>query len=283
LLSTPPDQAAGYVIGVIGANLLDDVVLSDPSVQQENGVTAAQVDSGGVLPPGPDNSGGFAAADLSTGQLRAIARSLGTGTQTSEGIAISFMLDVLHFQLVGGLSQATVGFDFVVDGTITTPPGTQLRVSGAELFFGSFRFATQDTSCCALGTDFPFPLDVHGTLDVTDGEDVTVFTELIAVVDSLLPVVGEVDLGHTGTFHLTLPPGVSFSSDSGVFLTRTATPVPESDTVTLFGSGLAVLTAWTLLARFRQSRSMASGTSVSTPRFCSPVHCAISVRRPDWL
>jgi hypothetical protein len=251
LVSVLPRQAHGYVIAAIAVDLLDDVVLSNPSIQQENGVTAAQADTGGVLSPFPGNPGAFASSDLSTGQLRALARSLGVGTQTSEGIAISFMGDILHFQLAGNLPTATIDFDLVVDGMISTPPGTQVRASGAELIFGSFMFATQLTNCCALGTDFPLPLDIHGSLDVINGQDVPVFSEIIAVVDSFLPVTGVVDLGHTATFRLALPPGTSFTSDSGVFLTR-ATAVPAPGTLTIFGSGLAGLAAWAWRTRRRQ-------------------------------
>jgi hypothetical protein len=240
LLSGLPKQAHGYVIAAIAVDLLDGVVVSNPSIQQENGVTAAQADTGGVLFAG--QPGGFASSDLSTGQLRAIARSFGVGPQTSEGIAISFMEDTLHFQVAGSL-PTTIAFDLIVDGTISAPPGTQVIVSGADLIFGSFVFATQLTSCCALGTDFPFPLDIHGSLDVINGQDVLVHSEIIAVMDSFLPVTGAVDLGNTATLRLTLPPGTTFTSDSGVFLTR-ATAVPAPATLTIFGWGLVGLTLW---------------------------------------
>jgi len=45
---------------------------------------------------------------------------------------------------------------------------------------------------------------------------------------------------HTGTIGLVLPSDVSFTSDSGVFLSAAAVPEPASSALLLAGSGSAV-------------------------------------------
>src|SRR5262249_38674433 len=143
------------------------------------------VDNGGVQALGA--AGGFASANLATGQLKAVARAIGQGgTSTNEALANTQMVDSLTFHLPGGLSLATVGFDLHVDGTITAPPPNAIIHSAGFTFaFGTPVNVNTSTAtginvstfaaggCCVLGTPaFPLPEDIRGSINVTNGEAV---------------------------------------------------------------------------------------------------------------
>ena len=70
-----------------------------------------------------------------------------------------------------------------------------------------------------------------------------------------LRVPGDIDLSHTALIRQTLPPGFSFTSDSGVFLSESPFNTPEPATAVLFGGGLTAL-AYRRPARTRRSKRL---------------------------
>ena len=69
--------------------------------------------------------------------------------------------------------------------------------------------------------------------------------EIVAFLGSTTMADGLVDVSHTAVLSLTLPEGLSFTSDSGVFLTQSPSEVPsavpEPGTVGLLSTDLVGL------------------------------------------
>jgi hypothetical protein len=66
------------------------------------------------------------------------------------------------------------------------------------------------------------------------------------------------DFGHTALLSLDLPPGVTYTSSSGLFLTDIAAPVPEAETAWLLLAGILPLAArlrWTRRAGARENET----------------------------
>jgi hypothetical protein len=196
---------------------------------------------------GTFTSASYAAADLSTGWLKASVSNVGDGPFSSSQAAFS---DTLTFAIPGATSTTVtdVGIHYVVHGSFDTDRGSV----DLPLLFGSAQvdpqwFATQAPS---FHFNFGWVSETVNTLDTQDFD----FTGFIAVTGAN-PVVQlsaalnldcsgivscDTDFSHTGTISLVLPGGTTYSSASGVFLTNQSTSAaPEPGTLFLLGLGLA--------------------------------------------
>jgi hypothetical protein len=167
--------------------------------------------------------------------------------------------DGLHFA-VAGAGSATVtdiGVTFTVDGSISHGSQTgPYQTVGSHLGFGGATFSS--TASVSYGTD-SFTDSAANWVSYgysSNTADDIVFTGIYALtgastdlgIDESLDAScgGGVDcnFSHTGAVSLSLPAGVSFTSDSGVFLTASpVAAVPEADSLAIFSVGLLALTA----------------------------------------
>ena len=195
----------------------------------------------------PTGTNSFASASLGLGKLGAYDSGSATGGNNGASAALN---DTVHFHISDSATSVPIIFSVHVDGT----------ESGGGLFDNIFQL----TSVGVLGfqmdnfgghpnnfSEFSDPgwgkftnasqggFDYSGTINVIDGQSV----QLTAVL-SLACVSGETcDFSHTAALSFTLPSDVTFTSDSGVFLTQTAAPAgaPEPASFALLGAGLVAL------------------------------------------
>lgn len=191
-----------------------------------------------------------AAADLAMGLLRA---SIATDGALMGASAYAQFSDTLHLTVAGaGPTTVTpIGVRFALDGTTSAAQGGYGSVSWAmEIGGGIFSRQIYDGgnagvcgaayTACTNGwlndggwassqvlSNTPNSVIFEGTFNVT-GANPTV--DLLGELN-LVGGLGQVafDYSHTASFGLAVPAGVTYTSDSGVFLTETvATPEPVS-------------------------------------------------------
>jgi hypothetical protein len=189
----------------------------------------------------PTGTNSSASASLGLGTLGAFA-SGSAGSDAS--FASSALNDTVHFQ--------------ILDSSPSVPITVNVHVNGTESGTGSFNNAFSLTSVGVLGfqmdnVGFAITNDpgwgtftntsqggfnYSGTITVTNGEALGITAAL-----SLACVTAETcDFSHTAALSFNLPSDVTFTSDSGVFLTQTGTaPVPEPATFALMGTVLVAL------------------------------------------
>jgi hypothetical protein len=196
---------------------------------------------------GAFSAASFAAADLSTGLLRASVSNVGNGPH---GGAQAVFSDTLTFTIPGATDSTItdVGIHYVVHGLFDTDRGSvdlPLLFGSAEVdpqwfsiqapsFHSNFGWASETVN--QLDTQ---NFDFTGFIAVTGANPVVQFSAAINLDCSGI-VSCNTDFSHTGAVTLNLPSGVTFSSASGVFLTAAPQAgVPEPTTLVLFGLGLA--------------------------------------------
>lgn len=211
------------------------------------------------------NATAFAAASLENGTVQASGSGTfldsfpnpNSGQNGGSGIAFAQFNDGLHFTIAGASANTVslIGISYTLDGSILGTSG------GASidniLQFGS---ATLRDDIAAL---FPSqPPSIKNTQ--TAGWEAFSFTSNtpgLIIFDGTYALVGpEVDLGiaatlslgcqlgadcdytNTGQFKIkSLPSNVTFTSDSGVFLTGASSTTPEPGSLVLLGAGLTAV------------------------------------------
>lgn len=198
-----------------------------------------------------------AAADLADGSLKAS----GYGNKAGQaGIAQAAFNDLLHFTVAGADASTVtnVALHFLLDGFVgnAAGPGSAKYDWGMSFGDGSLSMSARDNlqtgyvltatpgypkasgwasyDYRSLGlTNFAFDgvYALHGA-----SGDISVKGSLTVTGESGMSA----DFSHTAWYQLDLPAGVSYTSDSGVFLEGHGgdTAVPEPATVGLVGLGL---------------------------------------------
>jgi len=224
------------------------------SDQVANSQLASATTSAGCIAANGASASGVTSADLAAGSigLELFASPISGGYAGAAGQA--FLIDQLHFTVPGGVPQ---GDDLLVGVTFTLAGA----LSADALFDPIYgRFLDYDLNFYDWASPFDpeHGLKEYGQLTTTPLLGPLVFSQvvkirgdfLLANVSMYLTVPGItqgslefLDLQDGATIELDLPPGVTFTSLSGVFLTA---PEPASTTL-----GIAcVLTLACLRQRF---------------------------------
>ena len=212
-----------------------------------------------------------AASNLANGTLHASAAgSFGFvyqgEDQYSEGAAVASQSDGLHFNIAGAgaQTQTQISIVFSIDGTETTTRSAQFGYqNGSTLYWLNLGDTSiRDSSMWTPGNAYPTP--VYTAPQVFDGNgDVqllsvdrlsnlptntkfiatyqltgaTVDTDFFDVLSTSCGDGVTCDFSHTAKVKFVLPTNVSFTSDSGVFLTQAAVPEPTTWAMMLVGVG----------------------------------------------
>ena len=202
----------------------------------------------------------YTAANLADGTLRVHAQG---GTvyvgQGGEGaVANARFVDGLHFNIAGAAADAVtaIGVHYTLEGRVVAGG----YASSDEDMTTSFGFGNAGIGVLAAGRGFsPFAITSHtergwasfsySALDPThvafDGIYNLLGSTQTLGIDAYLSAgaaFADLDYGNTLRVSFTLPGNVSYTSDSGVFLSATnpVTPVPEPETWALMLAGLGL-------------------------------------------
>lgn len=161
--------------------------------------------------------------DLATGEIKAFSQTFGCDVTAGYCAAVSgsaHMVDTVTFHLPAGMPSATITVAADLQGTIDLFSAVSIHASnyfvalGSVLLGGGNPGRVQSTW---LGFDPWFlPLHEEATLTVFDGSPL----QFQMMVNAAHAGNGTFDLSHTVRISLQMPPGVTFTSDSGVFLTQ---------------------------------------------------------------
>lgn len=226
---TDVDRAHAYtVLGKVQACAGD----ASDSVRLDNGPTSLSLDTGLVFCAGDNSARNFVSADLATGELKLFAEST---PDTTAGGAVRFD-DNLKFFLPDGLPSAEVTANLAITGTVFG------RLNGGVLPLSLIFGGVEDT---IYTRNFTSPTLLSATRSVHDGEVLGIIAFFIAATDFAgagQTENGLIDLSHTGVVSLDLPEGVTFESESGVFLQeQNVSTVPVPAALPLFLAALTML------------------------------------------
>lgn len=189
-----------------------------------------------------------ASGDLSTGKMR--ARSSITGPiDNAIANTVVAMSDVVTFSNIDPAASYWVPFEFGVEGLFTTGSPGQARSGlsiGTPSLGGIFGF-TNIFGPGAYSEDIIYINNAWANF-TSDGAGHISGAFLVDQLHSTfninmsLTTIINADFSHTGTFAFpNLPAGVSFTSESGAFLTRAAAGVPEPATWSLMILGFGLI------------------------------------------
>ncbi len=226
------------------------------------GATAGTISSMGTSGAGAPNEAAQAAAtaDLSSGVLRVNAKG------TARGIAEAEMQDRLTFQVAGGGTR-DITVTAHLDGHFSfldpnyASGSQQMRLSFGSATFYELGGATDTNGLSSyhghsgpsnnvppggwlsysFSNETPTGFDFTGIVQVSDGERSSLTLDLLTDCSE-----ANCAFDHTGRMGLDLPSDVSFTSDSGVFLSAGAAPVaavPEPQTWALMLGGIGLIGA----------------------------------------
>lgn len=189
---------------------------------------------------------GYAAANLADGTVHASAVSNLSG----EGAANALEADNLHFSVAGATSSTVTNIvaQFTLDGYVV--PGLAGGIGSMQWQTGIGGSGAQFSYENVGGVYQLYNLSQSGSVDIIkDTPDKIVYDATIALdgatdtvpIAQNLYLLGSLGWGlnyqNTGTIKLILPPGVTYTSDSGVFLTGGAVPEPSAWALMLAGVG----------------------------------------------
>lgn len=189
-------------------------------------------------------------ASLASGTTHLDASSHGGTVDTLDSSSVE-MEDLLTFAVTGG-GSATITVGFSLDGGYTVGGPASYSQTIEEQLGSAFMEwgAAQDlggptgpnTSPTTGWNTFSFTTDTLsgfsfvGTVTVTDGEAIPFFFS-----QQLNCNIGAVcSFQNTGQISLILPPGTTYTSDSGVFLTQSSS-APEPGSLLLIGLGCGAI------------------------------------------
>ncbi len=218
------------------------------------------------IPPYSASSSAYATANLATASIGVGGQGTyldyrfpHSGQDGGTGTAEARDNDTLHF-LIAGANASTVtpiGVAFTVHGTVGSPTplgDSQGHVQATLDFGGGYFNASVDSDISSAWVPVFTPGATAGWASYTISPaspgnftfrgvyDLVGSTVDLGVLERLYASCGlgtSCDYTHTGTLAFTLPSSVSFTSDSGVFLTSPTGGVPEPTTWTMMLVGAA--------------------------------------------
>lgn len=213
----------------------------------------------GLWPPGVYGGTASYSGSLATGRMSGFASV--SGPASSMGYIQ--LRDVLTVHLPGNQPQP-IHFELDVSGSSSHANGTLLPYQGETGASAGISLVSGTRSLADTGKGFGLGAPIGATLVLDYLATPALLTfELVAVLEARINGyidtspsheaigAGVVDLSHTAYLRMTLPPGVTVTSASGVFLTQ---PVP------LPGSLVLALSAMTSLVMFRRGRTVRPST-----------------------
>jgi len=222
--------ASQSITQAAGATITSSNVSNTPQLTQATGQIVA------TDPSVAGTASAFATANLGAGTLGVLANGSLTGATVSSAGAMATMSDLLTFH-VPGASASTVtniGISFQLNGSFALL-GTSQAYNGLTTYmsFGNgiiwWHYFTQDSPPANVvqnggwnsfqlvsqtGSSFIF----NGVVSLTGANPTA---NLVAQL-ALQCQSANCDYSHTGAVTLSLPPGVTFTSASGTFLSQTA-------------------------------------------------------------
>jgi hypothetical protein len=216
---------------------------------------------------GTVTSSALATGDLATGSVGVYSIPSQVGAVVSEATATAILKDSLTFNVAGANSSTItdIGVTFTVDGLVS------YAASAAAQLNEIITLGCGTSTCGEISYGFNGGsnqiIEDGGWVSqniISESADSFIFSGVYALSGSsdVLPIELELkaecqgdascDLSHTGAVGFTLPSNVTFTSQSGVFLTQpltTATPEPSYAAVIGLGIGGIVM-----LTRRRQHR-----------------------------
>ena len=208
----------------------------------------------------------YATGNLATGTLGVAAsgdylnRRFNTdGQDGGTGLAQALLDDVLHFTVAGANASTVtnIGVTYTLNGSISSLAlGDSAGTLEAALHFGS---GNEDVQIGAGNPSYT-PQVTSSNYSNWFSASFTQLTPNQVVFSGIYQLVGATanigvqtyltaqcgvgdscDYSHTAHLTLTDPANVTYTSDSGVFLTQVSSSVPEPATYGVFASGLALL------------------------------------------
>jgi len=231
------------------------------------GLTASFDQTTASAPANGMSSQSSAAADLASGAIHGFVSVVPADFMYAgfpETLADVDLLDTITFHIPGATDTTVtpISFSYLLDGTFTSDGGDQADNVLTSLIFGNADFevewdgsegpfATSGTALTGLTvTCFTTScFGVQGTFDVTGPNPSKLFSLSARFTCGGKDNCTE-NYSNTGTFALSLPAGVTYTSNSGVFLTEQASSVPEPATGTTVIVGLYGI-AWLWRRRLR--------------------------------
>lgn len=206
-----------------------------------------------------------ASADVSGGSLRAVVATQWIDPLYRAGLAKAALYDTLTFSGVTGTLVGTLNMS--IHGSFSGPPsGGQGDVYASLISnFSPLGIHVHESNSGDIylpeGTVGGVTTNADPITGLFDRNDVRFDLSrsfaivpggtfwFLAQLNLFAGGTNEVtDFGHTALLSLDLPPGVTYTSSSGLFLTGVAAPVPEPETTWLFLAGLIPIVArlrWT--------------------------------------